>query len=38
MTETKSTAKDLAVPDEIAMNQIYYIRDQKAMPDRDLAA
>lgn len=32
----KETA--LALPDEIIMNQIYYIRGQKVMIDRDLAA
>ena len=28
----------LAVPDEIIMNQIYYLRNQKVMLDRDLAS
>lgn len=28
----------LTIPDEIIMNQIYYIRDQKVMLDSDLAA
>ncbi|MBA3680732.1 MAG: ORF6N domain-containing protein [Bacteroidetes bacterium] len=28
----------LTVPDEIVMNKIYFIRDQKVMLDRDLAA
>lgn len=27
----------LAIPDEIIMNQIYYIREQKVMLDKDLA-
>lgn len=27
----------LAIPDEIIMNQIYFIRGQKVMIDRDLA-
>lgn len=33
---TKHT-EAIAVPDEIIMNQIYYIRKQKVMMDRDLA-
>lgn len=28
---------ELAVPDEIVMNKIYFIRGQKVMLDRDLA-
>ena len=28
---------ELAIPDEIIMNQIYYIRGHKVMIDRDLA-
>ena len=31
----KSTA--LTIPDEVVMNQIYYIREQRVMLDRDLA-
>jgi len=33
---TKHT-EAIAIPDEIIMNQIYYIRNQKVMIDRDLA-
>lgn len=29
--------KTLVIPDEIVMNQIYYIRDQKVMLDKELA-
>jgi ORF6N domain len=34
MTKSKAVVK---VPDEIIMNQIYYIRGQKVMLDKDLA-
>ncbi|MDM8177758.1 ORF6N domain-containing protein [Olivibacter sp. 47] len=36
MTKTKSD-ESLIIPEELVMNQIYYIRDQKVMLDRDLA-
>ncbi|MCL4637673.1 MAG: ORF6N domain-containing protein [Olivibacter sp.] len=36
MTKTKSN-ESLIIPEEVVMNQIYYIRDQKVMLDRDLA-
>ena len=31
------TQKDLALPDEVVMHKIYYIRGQKVMLDRDMA-
>lgn len=31
------TQKDMALPDELVMAKIYYIRGQKVMLDRDLA-
>ncbi|MGK9127152.1 ORF6N domain-containing protein [Olivibacter sp. SA151] len=37
MTKTKSPNESLIIPEEVVMNQIYYIRDQKVMLDRDLA-
>ncbi|QEK99460.1 ORF6N domain-containing protein [Olivibacter sp. LS-1] len=37
MTKTKSSNESLIIPEEVVMNQIYYIRDQKVMLDRDLA-
>jgi hypothetical protein len=30
-------ANDAAIRDEVVMNRIYYIREQKVMLDRDLA-
>ncbi|MGK9127156.1 ORF6N domain-containing protein [Olivibacter sp. SA151] len=36
MTKTKSN-ESLIIPEELVMNQIYYIREQKVMLDRDLA-
>lgn len=37
MTKIKLSNEDLIIPEEVVMNQIYYIRDQKVMLDRDLA-
>ncbi|MFD2963689.1 MULTISPECIES: ORF6N domain-containing protein [Olivibacter] len=37
MTKTQSSKESLIIPEEVVMNQIYYIRDQKVMLDRDLA-
>ena len=37
MIKTKSSNESLIIPEEVVMNQIYYIRDQKVMLDRDLA-
>lgn len=37
MTKTKPSIESLTIPEEVVMNQIYYIRDQKVMLDRDLA-
>lgn len=37
MTKTKPSHESLIIPEEVMMNQIYYIRDQKVMLDRDLA-
>jgi phage regulator Rha-like protein len=37
MTKTKQSNESLIIPEEVVMNQIYYIRDQKVMLDRDLA-
>ncbi|WP_130854982.1 ORF6N domain-containing protein [Olivibacter jilunii] len=37
MTKTKPSNESLIIPEEVVMNQIYYIRDQKVMLDRDLA-
>lgn len=37
MTKTKPPNESLIIPEELVMNQIYYIRDQKVMLDRDLA-
>jgi len=36
MTKTKPSNESLIIPEEVVMNQIYYIRDQKVMLDRDL--
>ena len=38
MVETKPDNKEIAIADESVMNQIYVIRGQKVMLDRDLAA
>lgn len=38
MTKIKLSNESFAIPEEVVMNQIYYIRDQKVMLDRDLAA
>ena len=35
MSESENT--DLMLPDEVIMNKIYQIREQKVMLDRDLA-
>jgi len=37
MPKTKPITENLIIPEEVVMNQIYYIRDQKVMLDRDLA-
>lgn len=38
MTKTKTeNTKDVALKEEVVMNRMYYIRDQKVMLDRDLA-
>jgi len=37
MIKTKPSKESLIIPEEVVMNQIYYIRDQKVMLDRDLA-
>lgn len=37
MIKTKPSNESLIIPEEVVMNQIYYIRDQKVMLDRDLA-
>jgi len=37
MPKTKPISEHLIIPEEVVMNQIYYLRDQKVMLDRDLA-
>lgn len=37
MTETKSIDDRSVIPDEIVINKIYFIREQKVMLDSDLA-
>lgn len=37
MPKTKPISDNLIIPEEVVMNQIYYLRDQKVMLDRDLA-
>ncbi|MFC6102836.1 ORF6N domain-containing protein [Olivibacter domesticus] len=37
MPNTKPITENLIIPEEVVMNEIYYIRDQKVMLDRDLA-
>lgn len=32
-----SPLKNVTIPDEVVMNKIYMVRDQKVMLDRDLA-
>ncbi len=37
MAKTKLESSEIAIADEVVMNQIYYVRGHKVMLDRDLA-